>query len=141
LIPKIAAEQGGNPCARHAEREAGLIVTGQYEDVAEQFADGLRVYVAAIGRPFGAPLLVPIGEKLSARRMFHSLLPRGARAGTFLSRFSASAFPAIVVQEGLCSVHAAAVFCGVRGRLCAVKVKLTMWLAAKALLLQSAHPR
>ena len=40
LILEVAAEQGANPGARDAEREAGLIITGQHEDVAEQLANG-----------------------------------------------------------------------------------------------------
>ena len=50
-------------------------------------------------------------------------------SGTFLSRFRASAFPVVVVQDRLCTVHAAAGIPGKLRRLCCVKVNLTMGLA------------
>ena len=47
--------------------------------------------------------------------------------------------PLIVLQDRRCSVHAADAFWRGRGRLCAVKVKLTMRLGIAARLLVSAH--
>src|SRR5215813_11637033 len=61
--------------------------------------------------------------------MFHTLLPRGLLGGTSLSRFRARAFPLVVVQDRLCSVHAASAVSGKLRRLCCVKVNLTMGLA------------
>ena len=71
-------------------------------------------------------LRVPIGEELAARWMFHcTTLPRACLGGTHLSRFRARAFPWFVVQDGLCSVHAADAIWPLRRRLCVVNVKLT----------------
>src|SRR5437868_3733196 len=61
--------------------------------------------------------------------MFHTLLPRGPLGGTYLSRFRASAFPVVVVQDRLCSVHAAGAVSGELRRLCCIKVNFTMLLA------------
>src|SRR5262249_24057594 len=60
---------------------------------------------------------------------FHTLLPRGLLGGTSLSRFRASSIPVVVVQDRLCSVHAAPAVSGKLRRLCCVKVNLTIGLA------------
>src|SRR6516225_1407107 len=66
-------------------------------------------------------------------------LPRTRLGETVLSRFCACAFPKIVVPDGRCSVHAAGAFAFPSPRLCAVKVKLTIWFACAMRLLVSAH--
>src|ERR1035437_9045770 len=52
---------------------------------------------------------------------------------------SRARIPLFVLQDRLCSVHAAGAFAGSRPRLCAVNVKLTMQLGIGAGLLVSAH--
>jgi hypothetical protein len=52
---------------------------------------------------------------------------------------SRTRIPLIVVQDRLCSVHAAEAFCGGGPRLCVVNVKLTIGLAIGAALLGYAH--
>ena len=61
---------------------------------------------------------------------------RAARRDTSVP-LSRTRTPFSVVQDRLCSVHAAHGFSDSRPRLCAVKVKLTMRLAGRARLLQS----
>jgi len=58
-------------CAGDAERVAGVVVVGQHEDVAEQFADRAGFDFAAVRRARVAALRVPIGEETAARWMFH----------------------------------------------------------------------
>jgi len=53
--------------------------------------------------------------------------PGARRVGTYLSHSYPRAFPGCVVQDRACSVHAGATF---GAGLCAVKVKLTIGLAA-----------
>src|SRR4051812_5599461 len=128
-ILDVTAEQGGDAGAGDAERKAGLIVIGQHEDVAEQLAHRAGLDLAAVGCARMAAFCVPIGEKLTARWMFHSLAsPRPRFAGTHLSRSCAGAYPLVVVQDRLCSVHAVDAIWPRWRRLCVVNVKLTMGL-------------
>ena len=138
-ILQIAAEQGADPGAGDAKRIAGGGVIGQHEDIAEQFAHRAGLDLAAVRRARVAALFVPICEKLAVRRMFHtSTLPRrSARRDTSVP-LSRTRIPRFVVQDRLCSVHAAAAFRPLTG-LCGVNVKLTMRLAIGAGLLGSAH--
>src|ERR1044072_6891326 len=64
--------------------------------------------------------------------MFHCVFPRRPLGGTYLSHFRASAFPLVVVQDTLCSVHAATAVRGQLRCLCCIKVNLTMGLAGPA---------
>ncbi len=66
------------------------------------------------------------------------LVPRRARWDISVP-LSPTRLPFVVLQDGLCSVHAAQALSGDRRRLCDVKVKLTTWLAIGAGLLLSAH--
>ena len=87
--------------------------------------------VAAVRRPRVAALLVPIGEELAARRMFHSkTLPRGCAGGTHLSRFRARAIPSLLCRRGGAASMPGRDFGRFGRRLCGVKVKLTMRLAS-----------
>src|SRR5229473_5149678 len=72
--------------------------------------------------------------------MFHDATSSGARLGgdTFVP-LSPTRIPLIVLQDRLCSVHAAEALSGDWRRLCDVKVKLTKGLAVGAGLLGSAH--
>jgi hypothetical protein len=67
-----------------------------------------------------------------------ALPPRMARRDSSVP-LSRTRIPLVVVQDRLCSVHAAEAFCGGGPRLCVVNVKLTMGLAIGAGLLVSAH--
>ena len=67
-----------------------------------------------------------------------TLPPRMARRDSSVP-LSRTRIPLIVVQDRLCSVHAAEAFCGGGPRLCVVNVKLTIGLANGAGLLGSAH--
>src|SRR5471032_1515795 len=72
--------------------------------------------------------------------MLHaSTLPRRMARRDNSVPLSRTRIPRIVLQDRLCSVHAAAAFLPPRPRLCAVNVKLTMSLAIGAGLLVSAH--
>ena len=71
-VLQVAAEQGADPRSGDAKRIAGLVVVGQHEDVAEQFAHRAGFDLAAVRRPRIAALRVPIGEELAARWMFHT---------------------------------------------------------------------
>ena len=100
-ILQVAAEQGANPRPGDAKRVAGGCIVGQHEDVAEQSAHRARLDLAAVRRPRVAALVIPIGEELAARRMFHARPCPGARlGGTVLSRFCARAFPCLLCRRG-----------------------------------------
>src|SRR5450759_2742274 len=72
--------------------------------------------------------------------MFHTLtLPRWLPRQDRSVPLSRMRIPRFVLQDRLCSVHAADTFAGVWRRLCAVNVKLTMRLVIGASLLVSAH--
>src|SRR5450756_13179 len=72
--------------------------------------------------------------------MLHtSTLPRRVTRRDRSVLLSRTRIPRIVLQDRLCSVHAAAAFLPPGPRLCAVNVKLTMRLAIGASLLVSAH--
>src|ERR1019366_8900014 len=74
--------------------------------------------------------------------MFHgSTLPSRPARGDRSVPLSRTRVPLFVLQDRLCSVHAAVAFAGGWRRLCAVNVKLTMRLAIGAGLLGSAHSR
>src|SRR6202048_1587731 len=72
--------------------------------------------------------------------MLHTLAlpPRMARRDSSVP-LSRTRIPLAVVQDRLCSVHAAEAFCGRGPRLCVVNLKLTIRLAIGAGLLVSAH--
>src|SRR3982074_249893 len=74
--------------------------------------------------------------------MLHTLAlpPRMARRDSSVP-LSRTRIPLVVVQDRLCSVHAAEAFCGRGPRLCVVNVKLTIGLAIRAGLLGYAHSK
>src|SRR6478609_851618 len=126
---QVAAEQGGYARPGHAKRVTGVIVVGQYEDVAEQIAHGARLDLAAVRCACIAAFRVPICEELATRRMFHLRpAPRLPRWDTSVPLLCTRA-PLFVVQDRLCSVHAADAFWPLRWRLCVINVKLTTRLA------------
>src|SRR5207302_10552544 len=88
---------------------------------------------AALGRARVTASCVPIGEKLAARWMFHceaSPLPV-ARRDTSVPILR-TCVPLFVVQDRLCSVHAADAIWLRQRRLCVINVKLTMRLVIAA---------
>ena len=95
-------------------------------------ADGFDI--AAVGRGRMTALLVPIGEKLAARWMFHVIaLPRRLRsAGHFCPAFAQAHSPRLLCRTGFAASMPGTAFCALRRRLCGVNVKLTMRLAAGA---------
>src|SRR5581483_4304195 len=133
----VVAEQCADPRAGDAERVGGRIVIGQHEDVAEQLAQRGRIDVAAFGRARLASLALPIGEELTADRMFHTLarprLPRSRDTSVPLSRtrIPLNGCAGHPVQRPCRGCH--------RAGLCRVKVKLTIGLPEAAALLMSAR--
>src|SRR6202012_3748562 len=123
--------------AGDAEGVDGRIVVGENEDVAEQLAQRARIDVAPLGRARLAPLALPIGEEFTADRMLHSLArPRLLRlrdtsVPLSRTRIPLNACAGAVVQRPCRGRHS--------GRLCRVKVKLTIPLPEAALLVMSAR--
>ena len=126
-VLEVAAEQGADPRAGDAKRVAGVVVVGQHEDVAEQFAHRTGFDLAAVRRARIAAFRVPIGEKLATRWVFHarSSSPAGL-GGTHLSRFCARAVPCSLCRTGFAASMPGTAIWPREAWLCVVNVKLTM---------------